>query len=123
MSVQFDIVDYEWPENQHGEREPPAAMYVNISHDNAQDFFQWAQFPHTRSYGELPARELAALLRRRLWPERRTQDDRGIPFSVERAPGTATFIDLGRKPGRLAQYAERLLALCEFAGDRTVHWY
>jgi hypothetical protein len=123
MSVQFDIVGHEWPENQYGYREPPAAMFVQISHDNAQDFLHWARFPDTRLYGELPARELAALLRRRLWPQRRMQDDSGIPACVDRTPGIATFIDCGRKPGRLAAYAERLLALAEFAGDRTIHWY
>ena len=123
MSVQFDIVGHEWPENTDGCREPPAAMYVNLSQTNAQDFLHWARFPDTRLYGELPARELAALLRRRLWPERRAQDDGGLQAFVDRAPGVPTLVDFGRPAGRLAGYAERLLALAEFAGDRTIHWY
>lgn len=123
MSVQFDIVGQEWPADADGYREPPAAMFVNIANANAQDFLRWARFPDTRLYGQLPARELAALLRRRLWPEHRTKDDDGIPASVDHAPGTPIIVNFGREPGRLTRYAERLLALAEFAGDRTIHWY
>lgn len=97
-------------------------MYLNISNTNAGDFFRWLDL-EVADYGEIPARELAAILRRRLWPERRERDDHGREGSIDIHHNGLTFIEGSREPGRLARYAERLLALAEYAGDGTIYWY
>jgi hypothetical protein len=122
MSVLFDIVGHRWPMDEDGCCLPPASMFLNIANDNARDFLRWLGLPDSDLCGDMPARQLAALLRRRLWPERRNDSDLGRPSSIDRRPGKVTIIDCGREPGRLATYAERLLALAEFAGDRTIFW-
>ena len=124
MTVQFDIVGHHWPVDRDGCQLPPAAMFLNIANSNSYDFFRWLDIdPGQCSGGDMPARELAALLRRRLWPERRARGDEGVPASVAPQRAGPTIIQCGREPGRLCAYAERLLALAEFAGDGVVHWY
>ena len=97
-------------------------MFVQISQSNARDFFAWIGVDSPGLIGEIPARELAALLRRRLWPERKQDGDAGILASVHARPSRATLIDLGRPAGRLAAYAVRLLRLAEHAGDGVIFW-
>lgn len=122
MSVLFDIRDYEWPVDEDGYHFPPASMYLNITNANAGDFFRWLGLEFSEC-GEIPARELAALLRRRLWPSNRQRGDHGREGSVDARPNGLILIDGAREPGRLAQYAERLLALAEHAGDGTIIWH
>jgi hypothetical protein len=122
MSVTFDILDQQWPIDEAGCRLPPARMYVNLANANARDFLDWIGIDSERLYGEMPARQLAPLLRRRLWPANRERGDEGRPGRIERILGGTTLIDCGRPVGRLAEYAERLLALAEYAGDGVIVW-
>jgi hypothetical protein len=123
MTVFFNILDADWPACDDGVRWPPAGMFVNPSNENARDLLKWLGLPHDKLYGEVKARELAALVRRRLWPERRHSDDPGRPASIHHSESGPVVIMFGREPGRLAQYAERLLALADHAGDGTIVWY
>ncbi len=123
MTVLFDIRGAKWPQDEDGVRSPPAELYLNISNSNARDFLNWVGLHQHELWGEMPARELAALLRRRLWPERRNRDDEGRDGFIEREARGALFLSCGRNPGKLASYAERLLRLAEYAGDGMVVWY
>lgn len=122
MTVLFDIRGMEWPVDADGMRLPPREMLVDINVSNAHDFLVWLGVPDQDLWGEIPARELAALLRRRLWPERRETGDKGRPGFVDVHPGRATLIESARPLGRLAGYAERLLLLAEKAGDGSIIW-
>jgi hypothetical protein len=117
MTVLFDIKGADWPTDNEGVSCPPAQMFVNVANANARDFLDWIGLAHEPLWGEIDARELAALLRRRLWPEIRTRDDAGRAPLVEHR-----MINFGREPGRLASYAERLLLLAECAGEGTITW-
>ena len=123
MTVLFDIRGAEWPQDEDGVRSSPAEMYLNISNSNARAFLNWVGLHQHELWGEMQARELAALLRRRLWPERRNHDDEGRDGFIERGAHGALFTSYRRDPGKLASYTERLLRLAEYAGDRTVIWY
>ena len=122
MSIQFDIRGHDWPVDADGCAEPPANMFLNIAEVNARDFLRWIGLDATELIGEISARELAPILRRRLWPERVSDGDDELPVTVELLPSAAILIDLGRPAGRLAQYAQRLLHLAEFAGDGVIGW-
>jgi hypothetical protein len=98
------------------------APEINLSNANAVAFLLWLGY--TREQIEpngfrLPARDLAARCRRRLWPERRNEDP-GAPVVVDRAPGRSTVIDCGRHAGYFQQRAAQLLVLAELAGQGDV---
>jgi hypothetical protein len=63
------------PERERGarrsqrKREARRSQWINLSNQNAADFLAWLGLPTRDLVGELPGRELAALCRRRLWPE------------------------------------------------------
>ena len=122
MSVIFDIHGMQWPRDVDGCSLPPARMFVNPSNVNAVDFLRWIGLWNADLCGEIPAPKLAAILRRRLWPSRRKAGDYGRKAQVTMEPGRVKVIDCGREPGRLAEYAVRLLALAEFAGNRKIFW-
>ena len=122
MSVMFDLLDQQWPMAEDGCRGPPARMYVQLSNANARDFLDWLGLDNQELFGDMGARQLAPLLRRRLWPIHRERGDEGRRGGIERTPGRPTLIDCGRPVGRLAEYAERLLALAEYAGDGVIVW-
>src|SRR5262245_35193401 len=105
MTVTFDIVDHEWPVDVDGCALPPASMFLQMSNVNAAAFFRWVPLEFDVWAGAIPARELAALLRRRLWPERRGAGDTGISPDVRVGSRGACVIDCGRAPGKLAEYA------------------
>jgi hypothetical protein len=48
--------------------------FLNLANRNAADLLAWLGLPSAELYGSLPGRELAALCRRRLWPEKRNVD-------------------------------------------------
>jgi len=121
MSVTFDIVGYKWPADEDECCLPPAPMFLQLGNANASDFLSWLGLDSTL-WGEIPARELAAILRRRLWPERRHVGDPGILPETSFGARGAVFIHCGREPGKLATCAERLLALAEFADEGTIFW-
>lgn len=122
MSVMFEILGHEWPVDEDGCHCPPTRMYVQLSNANAHDFLRWLGLDSTVLCGEMPARQLAPLLRRRLWPANRERGDEGRARGVERTVRGSTIIDCGRPAGRLAEHAQRLLALAEYAGDGTIVW-
>lgn len=89
------------------------AWSLHLSNRNAYDLAAWLGVPEDeRLCGDLPAKELAARCRRRLWPEARNLDT-AIPTTVDAEPGHATVIDVGRGDGYLRRRTEQLLALAE----------
>jgi hypothetical protein len=88
-----------------------AAPELNLSNTNARALLQWLGYAAEDLCGELPAGELAARCRRRLWPEARNQDP-GLPA---RWDGTR-FWDGGRPPGYLQERTRELLELASLAG-------
>jgi hypothetical protein len=94
---------------------------INLSNANAWTLLEWIGIAPDHG-GTVPARELAALTRRRLWPEVRERNDEGVAPSVDKAPGRCTMIDCGRRPGYFQERAEQLLRLAEAAGDGAIAW-
>ena len=95
---------------------------INMANDNALDLLRWLGL--TVDYcGDVPALELAPILRRRLWDVDRNHDA-AIPGEQTGGPGTeeCKMIYNGREPGYLRQRCEQLLATCERAGDRLIVW-
>jgi len=97
---------------------------VNMGNANALDLLAWLGLP-VDYCGDVPAPELAPVLRRRLWDESRNHDaamsgdERAEALGVEQAPN---MITCGREAGYLRQRCEQLLATCERAGDRLIVW-
>ena len=95
---------------------------INMANDSALDLMRWLGL--TVDYcGEIPAAELAPILRRRLWDVSRNHDP-ALPGEISGGPGTGQcqFIDVGRQAGYLRQRCEQLLATCERAGSRLIVW-
>ncbi len=90
--------------------------WMNLSNRNAADLLAWLGLPTDELYGSIPARELAARCRRRLWAEGRNLDPE---LPVEHA-GRCHI--LGRPEGYLRTRIEELLRLAELAGDDVVSW-
>jgi hypothetical protein len=88
------------------------AWSINLCNGNAADLCAWLGAPYDEGSGELPASELAALCRRRLWPEARNA---GVarPAFVDEAPGQATIVSVGRDADYLPRRTKQLLDLCE----------
>jgi hypothetical protein len=88
---------------------------MNLANGNALDLLAWVGL--TVDYaGHVSARELAPKVRRRLWDVDRNHDEGITPTSEGRVHYG------GRAPGYLRERCERLLAICERAGDRLVAW-
>ena len=95
---------------------------INLANGNALDLLRWLGL--TVDYcGEVSAKELAPVLRRRLWDESRNHDA-AISGEESGGPGTGQcrMISVGRDPGYLRRQCERLLATCERAGERLIVW-
>ena len=111
MSVTFWIA---------GERQDPEAWeerFVNLCNANARDLLAWLALPGGGDLcGDIPARELAARCRRRLWDEARNHDA-GIEPAVEHG---GRLVVGGREPGYLRRRTEQLLNLCALAGEEGV---
>ncbi len=90
--------------------------FLNLANRNAADLLAWLGLPSEELCGSLPGRELAALCRRRLWPEVRNVDAE-VP---EERIGRSVF--LGRPAGYLQRRTEELLRLAELAGEGVVSW-
>lgn len=65
MSVTFSI----------GVRVTDDEPSLNLANRNAADLLAWLGLPTDDLFGQMPARELAARCRRRLWPEPRNFDE------------------------------------------------
>jgi hypothetical protein len=97
---------------------------INLCNPNALDLLQWLGLP-IDSYGQAPARDLAARCRRRLWDEPRNRD--GALSGEERASasglaGDDRVVVSGRRAGYLRDQTGRLLAVAEVAGEGLVCW-
>lgn len=91
---------------------------MNLANVNAMEFIHWLGI--TADYS-LPATEVAALCRRRLWDEKRNHDPlkEGDEYKVENGPHV---IISERRPGYLREKTKIMLRICEKAGDRLIAW-
>jgi hypothetical protein len=94
---------------------------INLSNANASALLEWIGIPPAPG-GEIPAKELGARVRRRLWPEHRERGDEGLAASVLTEPGRCTLIDYGRDAGYFQRRALQLLRLADVAGDGLIGW-
>lgn len=95
---------------------------INLANRNASDLLWWLMsLSDDPLCGGMPAKEVAALCRRRLWPEERNVDP-GFEDVITTMPGGVTLIDCGRDAGYLHGLTERLLRLAEHASDAWVCW-
>lgn len=99
---------------------------LNLAQLNAIDLLRWLGIPvrdETDLYGSMPASELAARCRRRLWDEPRNYDPE-LPGSTTQVPGGPVVVSIGRRAGYLREKTEALLALVDgAAADAVVRWY
>lgn len=95
---------------------------MNLANGNALDLMVWVGIAvdEYNLYGDIPARELAALCRRRLWPEERNFDPEILDRSEKGMRG-ATLVFCGRPAGYLRSRTEQLLVIAERALE-TVQW-
>lgn len=94
---------------------------LRVSNANAEEFLVWLGLTPDIDAPPVKATEVAALCRRRLWPEARNEDQ-GRDGSDTKDPGKPRVIEGGRPAGRFKYYAEKLLVLAEKAGDDYVGW-
>lgn len=114
MSVTFHII---------GERHAESGEFaLNVSNTNAYAFLAWLGLPNHDPAGSIGAGDLAALLRRPLWPENRRRSDEGRLPRIDIGARGAITVDCGRRPGAFARYAEALLRIADHAGDRDITW-
>jgi hypothetical protein len=97
---------------------------VNMGNGNALEFMEWISIRADYG-GDIPAPELAARCRRRLWDESRNHDpalsgeDRAAAMGVA---GNPRVIVGDRMPGYLRMRTEQMLRICEKAGNRHISW-
>lgn len=89
---------------------------MNLANANARLLLEWIGYPGDPwDLDKLPAAEVAARCRRRLWPEGRNHDQ-GDPGSDTKLPGEPRVIDCGRREGYLEEKTALLLAMAKEAG-------
>jgi hypothetical protein len=108
MSINFCI--------QHGDQ----SETLNFSNANAWALLEWIGIQPDHG-GCILARDLAAKIRRRMWPSR-NQGDEAVAAIVEIAEGRCTAIDFGRRAGYFHERGAQLLHLAERAGDGFIGW-
>ena len=106
MSVTFFVEDHE-------------ELEFTVANSSARDILEWLGLPAEELVGAVPARDLTARCRRRLWDEPRNFDP-GKPSIETTGILGARLIECGRESGYLRQRTEQLLALAEAAGDGSV---
>lgn len=107
MSVTFSIAGTH-------RRDEEDHLSLNLNNRNAADLLAWLGLPAIDLWGEVPATDLAARCRRRLWPEPRNHDP-GLPDGED-----GRVFTCGRPPGYLRERTQQLLELCELAGDGVI---
>ncbi|MCY1023968.1 hypothetical protein [Pyxidicoccus sp. MSG2] len=93
-----------------------------LSNTNARELLTWLGYTPQEIgdlYGVLPARELAARCRRRLWPEARNVDP-ALVAREEHDDGHPRLVFCGRPAGYLRDRTAQLLSLAERAGEGVV---
>lgn len=89
---------------------------MNLANANARLLLEWIGYPGDPwDLDKLPAAEVAARCRRRLWPEARNHDP-GRAGSEEQGDQGARLIDCGRREGYLEEKTALLLAIATEAG-------
>lgn len=93
---------------------------LNMANRNAMEWLGWIGLAADYS-GQIGARDLAARCRRRLWDEQRNYDPavEGDGYKVDGGP---RMIVADRRPNYLREQTERMLKICEKAGDRLIAW-
>jgi hypothetical protein len=93
---------------------------VNMANSNALEWLRWIGLDAAYG-GQIEARDLAARCRRRLWDEQRNYDPavEGADYKIDGGP---RVIVADRRPSYLREQTERVLKICEKAGDRLVAW-
>jgi len=95
---------------------------INLANPNARELLEWIGLDAGEFlWGEVQARELAALCRRRLWNEARN-DDPEVADELEEVSGRCTVHRMGRRAGYLREKTEALLAVAAEAGDGSAYW-
>lgn len=87
---------------------------MNLANMNAYDLMDWLGLSK-EPCGTIKARELAALCRRRLWPERRNEDPEITPEEFAERYGTQDsprIVFAARDAGYLQNRTEQLLRIC-----------
>jgi hypothetical protein len=117
MSVTFENtaveLDYEDP-----------STYVNLSNSNARELIDWLKLSMDTSedlWGRMPAREVAARCKRRLWPEKRNCDPARATRDTKR-PGKCRITEMGRPEGYLRMRTADLLQLATRNLDADIVW-
>ena len=93
---------------------------LNMANANAVEWLRWVGLPADYG-GQVEARDLAARCRRRLWDEQRNHDPavEGAAYKIEGGP---RVLVMDRRPCYLREQTERMLRICEKAGDRLIAW-
>jgi hypothetical protein len=94
---------------------------LNLSNMNALGLLEWIGVAPDYC-GSIAAKDLAASIRRRLWPEHRQRRDEGVTVQISALPGRCTVVDCGREAGYFQKRARTLLALAEKAQDGHICW-
>ena len=96
---------------------------LNLANSNARSFLVWLGLPESDDLcGDASVLDVAALCRRRLWPEPRNADP-GIPASESGGVTTCRVIHAGRAPGYHNDRARTLLLICEGAKTGNLRWF
>jgi hypothetical protein len=93
---------------------------INMANMNAMEFMAWVDLAVDYG-GQVSAKELAARCRRRLWDEARNHDPMR-EGSEYKFPGGPMIIECERRPDYLRSQTERMLKVCEKAGDNLIAW-
>lgn len=88
---------------------------IYLSERNAVDLLSWLSFAR-ETWGAIPAREVAARCRRRMWPLPRNVDAAIQERTEVCVGGAVKLVQLGREEGYLRKRTEELLYLAEQAG-------
>jgi hypothetical protein len=105
-----------------GEAEAAESPRLNLSNNQARDFFRWLGLPANDLCGSMLAAELAERIRRVLHPAVVDVGDEGKPpVELTHPSGGSEFFG-GRRGGTLAEWARQLLRIAETAGPRDVVW-
>jgi len=117
MSITFHIAGkrIEWEDED---------TFVNTSAHVARGIFAVAKLSVDERYGEHPASDFAARLRRALWPENLKTTQAPIAPEVDPHSGGARFVDgSARAPGFIEMRVRQILKICESAPEgATLKW-
>jgi hypothetical protein len=97
---------------------------VNMANMNAAEWMRWVGIT-SESCGEIPAKDLAVLCRRRLWDEARNHDPKVTSEEFAKLHGLdghPRVIFGERAEDYLRSRTAQILRICEKAGDKLIAW-